>query len=278
MSRSFWHFPFSPDTFKLVKHTKGMLFFLIHFWSEAKFGYSFKRQLKKYILENEKKIPGQFTWNGAHHQLNKLAEQGQFISKWHESAIGFSSDVTNAGATLCAQGCRSIEIIIVMWPFISQPAPSSLILFYSQHRDLIGRRGVGRGGGGLEGHQSDCIYYSQKLWVPFVPTIFRVLWWRLFSSSNKVLRALNRFHVWYYSLFRFEFILQQSTITVVNTPLFALNMSFTLWHLLKRVKSGPRGKPPTLLSTCAIMEFHANKLSRHTVTVQWLGSTPVTWQ
>lgn len=103
----------------------------------------FKEAVLKDILEIPKKM---FTWNGAHHQLNKLAEEGQFIREWHELAIGFSSDVTNAWAALCAQGCRSIEIIIVMWPFISQLAPSSLILFYSQHRDLMGRRG---GGGGL---------------------------------------------------------------------------------------------------------------------------------
>lgn len=38
-----------------------------------------------------------------------------------------------------------------------------------------------------------------------------------------------------------------------------------------------RGKPPGLLLICAIMEFHANKLSWLTVTVQWLGSTSVTW-
>lgn len=29
----------------------------------------------------------------------------------------------------------------MMWPFISQPAPLSLILFYSQHRDLTGGGG-----------------------------------------------------------------------------------------------------------------------------------------
>ena len=38
-----------------------------------------------------------------------------------------------------------------------------------------------------------------------------------------------------------------------------------------------RGKPPGLLLICAIMEFHANKMSWLTVTVQWLGSTSVTW-
>lgn len=38
-----------------------------------------------------------------------------------------------------------------------------------------------------------------------------------------------------------------------------------------------RGKPPGLLLICAIMEFQANKLSWLTVTVQWLGSTSVTW-
>ncbi len=38
-----------------------------------------------------------------------------------------------------------------------------------------------------------------------------------------------------------------------------------------------RGKPSGLLLICAIMEFHANKLSLLTVTVQWLGSTLVTW-
>lgn len=47
-------------------------------------------------------------------------------------------------------------------------------------------------------------------------------------------------------------------------------------HLFKCVKSS-WGKPPWLLLICAIMEFHANKLSWLTVTVQWLGSTSVTW-
>lgn len=63
------------------------------------------------------------------HQLIKLGEQGQFIRVRCRSAIGLSFDVTNAGPPLCSQGCRSIEIIIVMWPFISQPASLSLILF-----------------------------------------------------------------------------------------------------------------------------------------------------
>lgn len=53
--------------------------------------------------------------------------------------------MTNAGPPLCAQGCRSIEIIIVMWPFISQPAPSSLILFPTQRsqRRRRGEKGTG---------------------------------------------------------------------------------------------------------------------------------------
>lgn len=54
---------------------------------------AFKEAVLKDILEIPKKM---FTLNGAHHQLNKLAEEGQFIREWHEPAIGFSSDVTNA--------------------------------------------------------------------------------------------------------------------------------------------------------------------------------------
>lgn len=77
---------------------------------------------------------------GTRHQLNKLGEQGQFIRVRRGSAIGFCYDVTNAGPPLCAQGCRSIEIIIVMWPFISRPAPSSFILFPTQ-RSQRRRRG-----------------------------------------------------------------------------------------------------------------------------------------
>lgn len=38
-----------------------------------------------------------------------------------------------------------------------------------------------------------------------------------------------------------------------------------------------RGKPPGFLLICAIMEFHANKLSWLTVTIQWFGSTSVIW-
>lgn len=38
-----------------------------------------------------------------------------------------------------------------------------------------------------------------------------------------------------------------------------------------------RGSPPGLQLIRAIMEFHANKLSRQTVTGQWFGSTSVTW-
>lgn len=77
---------------------------------------------------------------GTRHQLNKLGEQGQFIRVRRGSAIGFSHDVTNAGPPLCAQGCRSIEIIIVMWPFISRPAPSSFILFPTQRSQRRRRR------------------------------------------------------------------------------------------------------------------------------------------
>lgn len=112
----------------------------------------------------------QSTQNGTRHQLNKLGEHSQFIREQRGSAIGFSSDVTNAGPPLCAQGCRSIEIIIVMWPFISQPAPSSFILFYSQHGDLTGgREGVEKG------HGSDCIFYSQFVLQSFVQTVFMAL-------------------------------------------------------------------------------------------------------
>lgn len=38
-----------------------------------------------------------------------------------------------------------------------------------------------------------------------------------------------------------------------------------------------RGKTSGLILIWAIIEFHANKLSWLTVTVQWLGSTSVTW-
>lgn len=68
-------------------------------------------------------------------------------------AIGFSFDVTNAGPPLWGQGCRSIEIIILMWPFISHPGS----LHYSLRTDLmVLREGV---------KDLDCISYSPNLSV-----------------------------------------------------------------------------------------------------------------
>lgn len=57
-----------------------------------------------------------------------------------------------------------------MWPFISQPAPSSFILFYSQHGDLTGGREAVE-----KGHGPDCICYSQFVLLSFVQTVFMAL-------------------------------------------------------------------------------------------------------
>lgn len=47
--------------------------------------------------------------------------------------------------------------------------------------------------------------------------------------------------------------------------------------LIQKCQIQRRGKPPRLLLIGAIMEFHGNKRPWLTVTVQWLGSTLVTW-
>lgn len=104
------------------------------------------------------------------------------------------------------------------------------------------------------------------------------LWFLMMAIflQHKAWKALNRFHMGCYG---FGFVVQQTTVTLVNIPEFAHNTSLTppLRHLLKRVKSGEmRGS--NVVSIGTIMEFHANKLSQLAVTVQWLGSTPVTWQ
>lgn len=151
------------------------------------------------------------TWNWTRHQLNKLGEQGQFIRERRESAIGFSFVVTNAGPPLCAQGCRSIEIIIVMWPFISQPVPSSFILFYSQHRDL-----TQRGGGGLRRAQVWLhLLFSERMGT-ICSNRFHGFWWsRLTCSCLKVWRVLNVMCTCCCSLFHFGIIPRQMNIILV---------------------------------------------------------------
>lgn len=131
------------------------------------------------------------TWNGTCHQLNKHGEHSQFIREWCGSAIEFSIDVTNAGPPLCTQGCRSIEIIIVMWSFISQRAPSSLILFYSQHRDLTG--GGGWGGGLRRARVWLDLLFSECMGI-ICSNCFHGFWWLPLSCrGSKVVRYLADF-------------------------------------------------------------------------------------
>lgn len=209
------------------------------------------------------------------HQLNKPGKQGQFIRARCGSAIGFSFDVTNAGPPLCAQGCRSIEIIIVMWPFISQPAPSSpyiipntviskeeeergrrawvgLYLLFSEHMGII---------------CLNCFHGDQP--CPAAGTFWGFYW--VLVPAVAVCFVLGLFPGRWISLWLTcrcplrDWILSTSLLS----PPSAL--------LIQMCQIRRRGKPPGLLLIWTIMEFHANKLSWLTVTVQWWGSASVTW-
>lgn len=146
--------------------------------------------------------------------------------------------MTNAGPPLCAQGCRSIEIIIVMWPFISQPAPSSLILFYSQHRDLTG------GGGGLRRAWVQ-LYLLFSVCIGIIcSNYFHGFWWSPLSCSSKVLRVLNGFGTRCCGLINFEIIPWFMNIIRVNMSLCSegltphnTGLTPPQRHLFKCVKS-----------------------------------------
>jgi len=60
-----------------------------------------------------------YTSKGRSHQLSKLTGTGLIRQSGRGSAIVFALDVTNGGALLCDRGYRSMEIIVLMWPFIS---------------------------------------------------------------------------------------------------------------------------------------------------------------
>ena len=110
-----------------------------------------------------------YTSKGRSHQLSKVTGTGLIRQSGRGSAIVFGLDVTNGGPLLCDQGYRSIEIIILMWPFISQPcSPKPYIIPHieiskeveeEQEEEEEEEEKAGRGGrGGGDKRPRGCLY------------------------------------------------------------------------------------------------------------------------
>lgn len=136
---------------------------------------------------------------------------------------------------------------------------------------------------GWEGHEPDCIFYSQNVWALFVLTVFMAFDDQPCPEAGKFWGFLLGFVpaaavCFVLGLFLGRWI---SLWLTCRCPLRDWIVSTQACSpsavLIQMCQIRLRGKPPGLLLICAIMEFHANKLSWLTVTVQWLGSTSVTW-
>lgn len=163
-----------------------------------------------------------------------------------------------------------------MWPFISQPAPSSLIssliLFYSQHRNLTGGGRVRRARAWLY------LLFSQRMGI-ISSSCFHGFWrspWKFWGSLLGFVTAVAVCFI--LGLFPSRWIsLRLTCRCTLSDWLLSTQACSPSAALIQMCQIRLRGKPPGLLLIRAIMEFHANKLSWLTVTVQWLGSTSVTW-
>ena len=99
---------------------------------------------------------------------------------------------------------------------------------------------------GWEGHEPDCIFYSQNVWALFVQDCFHGFWWSASSRCREVLRLfLLGFRTCRRSLFCLGIIPRKMNISLVNTslPTEGLNRLNTSLlppqrYLFKCVKSG----------------------------------------
>lgn len=165
-----------------------------------------------------------------------------------------------------------------MWPFISQPAPSSLILFPTQRSQ---RRRRGEKGAGLivsfilRTHK----HYLFKRFSWLLMTSF-VLQQESFDGFCKVyvfVPAAAVCLIWGLFLGRWRS-LWLTWHCLLSDWILSIQACSPSAALIQMCQIRLRGKPPGFLLICAIMEFHANKLSWLTVTIQWFGSISVTWQ
>ena len=133
--------------------------------------------------------------------------------------------------------------------------------------------------GGWEGREPDCIFYSHNVWVSFLQAAVHGFWWSPWKFWGSLLGFVTAAAVCFIlGLFPSRWIsLRLTCRCALSDWLLSAQAGSPSAALIQMCQIRLRGKPPGLLLIRAIMEFHANKLSWLTVTVQWLGSTSATW-